>query len=44
VLREKTGAGIMECKKALEESGGDLEKARQFLHQRGLAQAVKKSS
>ena len=41
-LRDKTGAGMMECKKALEESGGDLEKAAIVLRKRGLAGATKK--
>jgi len=41
-LRELTGAGILDCKKALEASGGDLEKAKQYLKQRGLAIAAKK--
>lgn len=41
-LRELTGAGILECKKALEESGGDLEKAKQYLRERGIAIAAKK--
>ncbi len=41
-LREKTGAGIMDCKKALLESGGDLEKAVDYLRQKGLALAAKK--
>lgn len=43
-LREKTGAGMMECKKALQESGGDMEKAAEFLRKKGLADAAKKSS
>jgi elongation factor Ts len=42
-LREKTGAGMMECKKALTESGGDFEKAIDLLRQKGLATALKKS-
>jgi elongation factor Ts len=42
-LREKTGAGMMECKKALTESNGDFEKAIDFLRQKGLATAVKKA-
>lgn len=41
-LREKTGAGIMDCKKALAESGGDLEKAVDYLRRKGLAAAAKK--
>jgi len=43
-LREKTGAGMMDCKKALTESGGDFEKAVDFLREKGLASASKKSS
>jgi elongation factor Ts len=43
-LREKTGAGMMDCKKALAESGGDLDKAVDYLRQKGLAAATKKSS
>ena len=42
-LREKTGAGMMDCKAALVETGGDLEKAVDFLRQKGLADAGKKS-
>ena len=42
-LREKTGQGMMECKKALEESGGDMEKAVVWLRERGMARAAKKS-
>ncbi len=42
-LREKTGAGMMECKKALVESAGDFEKAVDLLRQRGLATAAKKA-
>jgi elongation factor Ts len=42
-LREKTGAGIMDCKKALLEVEGEVDKAVQILRQRGLAQAEKKS-
>ncbi len=42
-LREKTGAGVMDCKKALEESGGDVEKAVEFLRRKGLAQAAQKA-
>ena len=42
-LREKTGAGMMECKKALTDSSGDFEKAVDFLRQRGLASASKKA-
>jgi len=43
-LREKTGAGMMECEKALAESSGDFEKAIDCLRQKGLATAAKKSS
>ncbi len=43
-LREKTGAGMMECKKALSESGGDFEKAVDLLRQKGLAFAAKKAT
>ncbi|VAW39159.1 Translation elongation factor Ts [hydrothermal vent metagenome] len=42
-LREQTGAGIMDCKKALAESGADLEKAVTFLREKGLATAKKKA-
>jgi elongation factor Ts len=42
-LREKTGAGMMDCKKALTESEGDPEKAIDFLRQKGLASASKKA-
>ncbi len=42
-LREKTGAGIMDCKKALAESDGNLEKAVDYLRQKGLAAAAKKA-
>ena len=43
-LRERTGAGMMDCKKALDETGGDLEAAVDALRARGLAAAAKKSS
>lgn len=43
-LREKTGAGMMDCKMALSETGGDLEKAVDFLRKKGLSTAAKKSS
>jgi len=43
-LREKTGAGIMDCKKALQECQGDLEKAVESLRKKGLATAAKKAS
>ncbi|MEK6790425.1 MAG: translation elongation factor Ts [Deltaproteobacteria bacterium] len=42
-LREKTGAGILDCKKALSESNGDIEKAIAFLREKGLAAALKKA-
>jgi elongation factor Ts len=42
-LREKTGAGIMECKKALEDAVGDLTRAQQLIKERGLAIAEKKA-
>ncbi|HZK23862.1 MAG TPA: translation elongation factor Ts [Oscillospiraceae bacterium] len=42
-LREKTGAGMMDCKKALTEAGGDLEKAAEFLREKGLSAAAKKA-
>lgn len=42
-LREKTGAGFMDCKKALTETGGNLEKAVDYLRQKGLAAAAKKA-
>jgi len=42
-LREKTGAGMMDCKKALTESGGDEEKAIAYLREKGLAKAAKKA-
>lgn len=42
-LREKTGAGFMDCKKALAETDGNLEKAVDYLRQKGLAAAAKKA-
>lgn len=42
-LREKTGAGMMDCKKALTETGGDLDKAVEYLREKGLAAAAKKA-
>jgi len=42
-LRERTGAGMMECKKALTEANGDMEKAIEILRERGLAAAAKKA-
>jgi len=43
-LRERTGCGMMDCKKALTESNGDMEKAIEFLREKGLAAATKKAS
>ena len=43
-LRESTGAGILDCRKALEDAGGDLNKALDFLREKGLAKAAKRSS
>lgn len=42
-LRSETGAGVMDCKRALEETGGDFEKAREILRQKGLAAAAKRA-
>lgn len=42
-LRERTGAGMMDCKKALAETNGDMEKAIEYLREKGLAAAAKKS-
>ena len=42
-LRQRTGAGLMDCKKALEESGGDIEKAAELLRKKGIAKAEKRS-
>ena len=42
-LREKTGAGMMDCKKVLTETDGDMEKAAELLRERGMAKAAKKS-
>jgi elongation factor Ts len=42
-LREKTGAGMMDCKKALTETGGDMDKAAELLREKGLAAAAKKA-
>ncbi|MEX0689907.1 MAG: translation elongation factor Ts [Candidatus Paceibacterota bacterium] len=41
-LREKTGAGVMDCKKALEEADGDFEKAEEIIKKKGIAIAEKK--
>jgi len=43
-LRERTGAGMMDCKKALSQVGGDVDKALVFLREKGLAAAAKRSS
>lgn len=43
-LREKTGAGMMDCKKALTECGGDMDKAIDWLREKGIAKAEKKAS
>ena len=43
-LREKTGAGMMDCKKVLTETDGDMEKAAELLRERGIAKAAKKSA
>src|SRR5512135_2529481 len=42
-LRTKTGAGMMDCKKALTEAGGDVEKAIEWLRKKGMASADKKA-
>jgi len=42
-LRDKTGAGMMDCKAALEEAGGDVDKAVELLRKKGLAQAAKRA-
>jgi len=43
-LRERTQAGMMDCKRALEATGGDMEKAIEYLREKGLAQAAKKAA
>lgn len=43
VLREKTGAGMMDCKKALTECDGDIEKASEWLREKGIAKVAKKA-
>jgi elongation factor Ts len=43
-LREQTGAGMMDCKKALEQNGGDMAKAEAWLKEKGLSAAAKKAS
>jgi len=42
-LRQATGAGMMDCKKALEESGGDYEAAKKWLREKGLAASAKRA-
>ncbi len=42
-LRQKTGAGVMDCKKALQETGGDIDKAVEYLREKGIAAASKKA-
>lgn len=42
-LRERTGAGMMDCKKALTETNGDMEKAIEYLREKGIAKAAKKT-
>ena len=42
-LREMSGAGMMDCKKALEEAGGDIEKAYTILREKGVARAAKRA-
>jgi elongation factor Ts len=44
ILREETGAGVLDCKKALEETNGDIDKAKAILEKKGLAAAAKKES
>ncbi|HNH11419.1 MAG TPA: elongation factor Ts, partial [Leptospiraceae bacterium] len=41
-LRERTGAGLLDCKKALIENGGNMDKAMDFLREKGLAKAAKR--
>ena len=42
-LRQATGVGVMDCRKALEQTGGDVEKAKEILREKGLAQAAKRA-
>ena len=42
-LREVTGAGVMECKRALTDAGGDFERAKALIHERGLAKVEKRA-
>ncbi|MFH0955955.1 MAG: translation elongation factor Ts [Candidatus Falkowbacteria bacterium] len=43
ILRDKTGAGVVDCKKALDESGGDINKAVEILREKGIVKAAKRS-
>ena len=43
-LRERTGAGMMECKKALTETNGDIDAAIEYLRKRGMAQAAQRAA
>jgi len=43
LLREKTGAGMMDCKKAMDEAGGDIDKAVEILRKKGIAKAAKRN-
>jgi elongation factor Ts len=43
-LREATGAGMMDCKRALQETGGDVEKAKEWLRKKGMASAAKRAA
>ena len=43
-LRKKTGAGVADCQKALKETDGDMEKAVDYLREKGIATAAKKAS
>ena len=43
-LREKTGAGVLDCKKALEANNGDMDKAASYLLEKGMAAAAKRAS
>ncbi|HHY96785.1 MAG TPA: elongation factor Ts, partial [Acholeplasma sp.] len=42
-LRDRTGAGMLDCKKALEENDGNIEKAIEYLREKGIAKAAKKA-
>ena len=43
-LRDRTGAGMMDCKKALTDANGDMDKAADLLRERGMAKAAKKAA